>query len=543
MKDLINKANKRIFICASGILLGISVVFAEVGLLSYVALLPLALVLIMRIDAGGYSPKKAYLDGFAFFMCYHLVTFHWFLYFYPLDFTGMSRPAAMGVVALAWIGVPLIQSTFSALAFVGVAYFVRTEIYKKDIVTLAFFVSAAFVLNEWTQTLTWAGIPWSRIAISHVKMPILMQSASLFGSYFISFIVVLFNFLIAIAILRRERSRGVAIAALTVILCNILCGAVLYAIPNADSDKTVEVASIQGNLPSQVDRGFFYQGVFEVYEKMTLEAAADGAELVFWPEGVYAQDIHGLITDSECHIVGIDEAVSELAVRCGATIVLGTVYIDEGDYYNSISVFYPNGGKDMGAYSKIRLVPFGEFLPFESLVNAIAPSLGMINTLPSSLTPGEKSEVFDSSVDGKKSLKVGTLTCFDSIYEELGISSVKEGAQLFYIPSDDSWFYDSRALDMHHAQNILRAVEQGRYTVSCGNTGITSIVDSKGNLLAEISDNEEGYVRGTVLASDNRTLYSYIGNLFVYLCIAFIVAVFAKQAFMNQKERKNKGYN
>ena len=538
--NLLNKIDKRVYIALSGILLGICVTISEVGALSYLALIPLALVLLGRSN-GEYGARSAYADGFCFFMPYYLVTFHWFLYFYPLDFTGMDRLSAALVVALAWVGIPLLQSVFSALVFVAISYFLRTKIYKKDRATLAFFASALFVLNEWSQTLTWAGVPWSRIGISHTKMPVLAQSASLFGTYFITFIVVLFGFLVATAIISSERRRFAAAAALTVLLCNLICGAVLYTLPAEGNGKTVKIAALQGNLPSQEDRGFFYDGVFEKYEKMTLEAAEQGAQIIFWPEGVFAQNVEGLIVDGNGRIVEIDNAVSELSVRCGATVVLGTIYeAQDGNYYNSTSVFYQSGGKNLGAYSKIRLVPFGEFIPLSGIIKAIAPVLGMINTLPDDLTPGKESSYFESSMNRETSVRVGTLMCFDSIFETLATDSVRGGAQLLYIPSDDSWFYDSRALDMHHSQNILRAIETGRYTVSCGNTGITSIVDSKGNVLIELADNKEGFIISEVPASDAGTLYSYIGNSFVIFCAAAAIVPFIYEFAKKRTETQDK---
>jgi apolipoprotein N-acyltransferase len=178
-------------------------------------------------------------------------------------------------------------------------------------------------------------------------------------------------------------------------------------------------------------------------------------------------------------------------------------------------------------------VPFGEFLPFENIVLSIAPILAQINAF-SNLDEGERSTYFysDKSDD---SLKVGTLICFDSIYEQLGIDSAREGAEIFIIPSNDSWFFDSRALNMHHAQNILRTLEQRKYSINCGNTGITSIVNYRGEVINSMPIETEGYIIDTVYASSGRSVYSYIGNLFVYLCVATVISVFAYDAVGRKK--------
>jgi apolipoprotein N-acyltransferase len=173
-------------------------------------------------------------------------------------------------------------------------------------------------------------------------------------------------------------------------------------------------------------------------------------------------------------------------------------------------------------------------MPMRDFISSIVPALAEINMLANDVTPGKESSVFGATSD-ENAIKVGTLICFDAIYETLAIESARSGAEIFIVPSNDSWFYDSRAMNMHHSQNILRAVEQGKYTVNCGNTGITSVVNDKGEVLSIMPIYEEGYVIDTVYASSTRTLYSYIGNLYVYLCVAFAFAPFVVNIWYKKK--------
>ena len=189
-------------------------------------------------------------------------------------------------------------------------------------------------------------------------------------------------------------------------------------------------------------------------------------------------------------------------------------------------MFYPDGSGIINAYSKIRIVPFGEYMPMRAILGSLFPVLNEINAVDEDLTKGKTHAAFGVTSE-ENSIRVGTLICFDAIYEDLGIKSAREGAEIFIIPSNDSWFYDSRAMNVHHSHNILRAVEQGKYTVNCGNTGITSVVSDKGAILSNMPIYQEGYVIDTVYASSARTIYSYIGNLFVYLCAAAVIAPLA----------------
>ena len=534
MKNLKNRISPRFFMIFSGIVLGFTLIFAKLGALAYFALIPLAYALIKRAESEQYSIKKAYLDGFAFYMALDIVGFYWFTYFYPLDFIGLNQIESIGVILLAWIGLSILQSLVSAFVFVLISSFIKTALYKKYPILLAPFAASLFAINEWTQTFTWAGIPWSRIAISQTEMPIMMQSASLFGSYFLTFLVVAFNFLFAIAIFKANIRRISAICALALLWGNMIVGTVLYFIPQSNEDKSIKVASVQGNIEAYQTFDSF-DNICSVYERQTRAAVENGAEVVIWPEGVFAIDINEYIfSGGKYGYLTIKNYVSKLSQELSVTIIFGAcVDVDEKSY-NAISAAYPDGNVEVGVYYKMRPVPFGEYLPMSDFIRSVAPILTQINAFGYEYTPGEKATVF-SAQNKEDAIKIGALICFDSIYEQIGIDSARAGAEMFIVPSNDSWFYDSRALNMHHSQNILRAVEQGKYTVNCANSGLTSIVNDKGEIIADMPIFEEGYVIETVYASSGRTLYSYIGNLFVYICIAFVLALFGIDIWHKKK--------
>ena len=529
MKNVLDRINPRIYMALSGLLLGLTVIFAGIGILAFVSMIPLAIMLYKRAEHGDYRMKKAYLDGFIFYTSFDIVVFHWFTYFYPLDYLGFTKLQAMLVIALAWIGISAFQSVFSAFVFVLISSFVKTELYVKKTILLAPYAAALWSINEWTQTFTWAGVPWGRIAISQTEMPIMMQNASLFGSYFLTFVIVLFNFLLAYAIIYTDKRKLASGVALSVLLMHILCGAVLYFIPLKNENRSIKVASVQGNLESQTNWDITNTEIFNIYSALSENAVGEGAELIIWPEGVFPVDINAYVKNADGELLKIQEAVSELSQDLGATTVIGT-YVYEYDedlndtLYNCMSVFYPDGNMIINAYSKIRIVPFGEYMPMRDFIGAILPILTEINIIEEDVTPGSEHTLFGAT-NYENSIKVGTLMCFDAIYEALAIESVRAGAEILIVPSNDSWFYDSRAMNMHHSQNILRAVEQGRFTVNCGNTGITSVVSNKGDVISIMPIYEEGYVIDSIYASNTRTLYSYIGNLFIYLCIGAVVAV------------------
>ena len=134
--------------------------------------------------------------------------------------------------------------------------------------------------------------------------------------------------------------------------------------------------------------------------------------------------------------------------------------------------------------------------------------------------------------------RLGSLICFDSIYEQLALESTRDGAELFLVSTNDSWFFDSAGVYQHQSQSQLRAIECGRYFVRSANTGISTVISPDGELLAWIDPLERGYAVAEVEPTDTRTLYSVIGNTFVYLCIAGVAALAGVGIWRKYKKRE-----
>jgi apolipoprotein N-acyltransferase len=117
--------------------------------------------------------------------------------------------------------------------------------------------------------------------------------------------------------------------------------------------------------------------------------------------------------------------------------------------------------------------------------------------------------------------------CFDSIYDSLARKSVREGASLLTISTNDSWFTDSAALYMHNAQAQMRAVENGRYVVRAANTGISTAISAKGEVLDSLPPLVEGMVVCDVGVNTHTTLYSLTGNVMLVLFAIALACVFA----------------
>ena len=130
----------------------------------------------------------------------------------------------------------------------------------------------------------------------------------------------------------------------------------------------------------------------------------------------------------------------------------------------------------------------------------------------------------DSGIIDQNGMAIGSLICFDSIYESETLESVRDGAELLIMCTNDSWFDGTAAMRMHLAQAKMRAVESGRYVVRAANTGISAIIDEQGRTVDELEPMIRDYLVCRVNTSRHMTLYTCIGNMWVYISIAFVLA-------------------
>ena len=507
-----------------GILGALCLIFPKIGFLQWVAMVPALLYILAFLErAQVHRLRRAFGIGFVYFFSFYFVIFHWFLYLYPMEFAGVTKPEAAVLVLICWLGLTLLQTLGAAWVFLPLALLSRGRILRRRAVLLPFFFALAYVTAEWCQTLTFLGVPWARLALGQLYCGFLKNSLSLFGSYFLTFAIVSVNALIAYALLHCDRRRVCAIAAAVVFLCNATAGLIGYLTADVQAGEPVVAAVVQGNVgSSQKWSSESNRLTFEVYEKYTAEAVAAGAEIVIFPETFLPYSF----TAVEDYVVG-------LATTYRVTVMCGAFHSSDEGEYNAIFTVYADGTVEETVYAKRHLVPFGEYLPMRTLIETLIPPLADINMLSYDLLPGTDSAIIDTPHG-----RLGGLLCFDSIYENLVRDSVRDGAQILVLPTNDSWFTDSAGVYMHSGQARLRAIESGRWILRSADTGISSIIDPRGNSFGEVPPLEEGVCIYTAYTSDARTLYSYIGNLFVYLLFAAFAFLSALEAFLFVRERR-----
>ena len=200
--DVLNKDMKLgirlLVLIASGVLTGLIVAFPTFGFFEWITIIPAAVILLRRTSDEKIKLRSLYLDGLIYFYGYYLVCWHFFLSMYPLDFIdGVNKGTAAAVVAISWLGLSLLQSLMCAFVFLFAALIFRGHICQKVGFLKPIVMAALWAVFEWIQNFGWWGVPWGKLALGQTKYLVGIQNASWFGSYFITFVIVLVNFFIA----------------------------------------------------------------------------------------------------------------------------------------------------------------------------------------------------------------------------------------------------------------------------------------------------------------------------------------------------------
>jgi apolipoprotein N-acyltransferase len=272
----------------------------------------------------------------------------------------------------------------------------------------------------------------------------------------------------------------------------------------------IRVAVLQGNVDQDVvwDRRYV-RATMDQYAGLTREAAEQGATLIVWPETSLPGE---LSFDNELLI-----QVGLLALETGAWLVIGSNDHDDRDgrEFNRAFLVGPPGGP-LGSYAKVRLVPFGEFVPLRALL----PFLERLHVRPFSLSPGPG---FVPLRAGPHTF--GALICFESSFPEVSRALVRSGADLLLELTNDTWFGRTPAAAQHAAMGPLRAVETRRGLARAVTTGISQLIDPYGRVIGSIGLFETGYLVAPLPLGKGQTPYVRWGDWPAYAAALLVAAL------------------
>ena len=430
--------------------------------LAWVALVPLGMALETRATSdprpGRAGFRTGYLMGFVFF----LGGLHWIAFLKPV------------AVTITWIMYPAWVAGAAYLAlYPALAGWSASLLRARLGVPMAVALPLAWLAAEKLRSLGELGFPWLSIGYTPWRSLALIQWASVGGVVLVGAWLVAVNGCLLAAWLARSRGRpgrpiAWLVAAAALGLVAYLGGRMLLPAPSPGGYTGPRVALVQGNVPGEIKwSGTHQKEVLAKFLHLTRVALAQHPDLVIWPEtatGSYVRrDLPSLI------------AVETLVDSAGVPLLAG--YPDyqmrpNGTYRlaNAAGVFVPHAGL-VAQYEKMHLVPFGERLPFEWLV----PALAKIDFGQAEFAPGDSLVLLPAA--GQKAL---VLVCFESSLEVAPRVARRRGATLLVNITNDEWFGRTGALYQHAAMAVFRSVETRLPLARCANTGLTFYVDTRG---------------------------------------------------------------
>lgn len=279
--------------------------------------------------------------------------------------------------------------------------------------------------------------------------------------------------------------------------------------------ETLKVTVVQGNVAQERKwKREFRKRNLEAYVELTRDAhRRDPAALTIWPES----SVPGSLTKDW----SLASVVGSLLKEIDAPLLLGSLERPERDteerrdevWFNSASLALPRRGIP-GRYRKIRLIPFGEYLPFADLLPWPDRLHAASQIRP--LFPGKDYTVFD--LDGRR---FSVLICWENLFPELARTFVANGAEFLVNMTNEAWFSDMAASRQFLAISVFRAVENRVALVRAANTGVSSFIDPYGRILARVQDEAgddlfvAGHLTREVPLMHTRTFYNAYGDMWV----------------------------
>jgi apolipoprotein N-acyltransferase len=459
-------------------------------------------VLLASLDAVGRSGRavalRGFLAGFLFGFGYFLASLLWVgnAFLVEAEIYGWMIPFAVAglsaYLALYWGAAAMVTILASRPGLPRIA-------------TLA----VSLALAEWLRGHLLSGFPWNTPGYATAGLPGLAQAASVVGIYGLTFVVLLCAGLPALTF-ARPRSRGaMAVAGLILAAAAVatVAGNERLAAPAA-AGTGLKLRLVQGNVPQNTKWDAAQaRAIFARYLALSRggndgRAPLDGGTVVIWPESA----LPFLVDQSPAALREIADVLPE-----GSHLLLGALRRDpDRQVYNSIIAIGGDGTIE-AVYDKVRLVPFGEFLPFSRWLDPIG--IRRFIAAPQGFAAGETGRAI--ALPGIPPFV--PLICYEAIFPEQARQS--QSAEWLLNVTNDAWFGESGGPHQHLLQAQFRAIETGMPMIRAANTGITTIFDGYGRSLGELKLGTEGTLDAVLPRPQPATLYARLGDSLFFLAL------------------------
>ncbi len=482
----------------SGVLFALAFPDYSIGWLSFIALAPLLIAI-----ARSHSAWESILLGWI------SQTIAW-LMMVPWVVRVMSHygglPYSTGV--LIFIAMCAVLGLYGS-AFAALVHVVR----RGDSLARWLLVPLAWAAVEYARTYLLTGFPWNLVAASIVDYTSFVQFDRVAGPYLVGAMTIVPAVVIAWIVVARPRvpTAGMAVAAVVAFLFVWWStGLVASRLATAPADTPpVQAALLQPNISQEMR--WNDQNLTDIYGRMmtmTNDAITAGVPIVIWPESTVPLSF--ATTDF------FRDEIQSISRAHHADIILGSIAEDPsqpGKMWNA--AFLVSDGVTIGHYDKIRLVPFGEYVPLRKMLFFARKLVRAVGEFEFGTN--------DNPLRGR--LRYGPAICYEIVFPRIAATQVKHGANVLVTITNDDWFRGGSAPRQHLNQARLRAIEDDRYLLRAATTGISAVVDPAGNVVHEIPMGEEGTIFASFYPRTTITPYVRFGDWFAWVaCFAVIIA-------------------
>ena len=519
-------ARSLVLASASGLFLPLSFPKSDLGLLAWVALVPLHWAL------DGKNKAQAFWIG-------------WLSG--TIAFTGMmswvvTAMNTYGKVPLAIsYGLMLLLTAYLGL-YVGL-YSAGAVWFRSLIPRYGFFVfPCLWVTLELIRTYALSGMPWGLLGYSQYRQIEIIQIADHVGVYGVSFLIVLVNVALAeflswlMPYFRNFRPARLpwelaAMATLVVTLSWQYGLATLSETPFSGIPRSsISVGVVQPNIDQAVKWDTAHrEQTLARFDQLT-ERLGRATDLVVWPEAatpfVFEREpVYQL-------------QLIALANRAQAPILFGSpalrFYPDRRPYLMNSAYLLAPDGQLLGRYDKHHLVPFGEYIPLKSsllffldkMVEGIGDFEAGTGPTVLTLTPKPRSAAAGNTGTTSKPISFGVAICYEVIFPNLVRQFAANGAEFLVTVTNDAWFGASSAASQHFSMVVFRSVENHLAFARSANTGISGFIDPFGRIVEATPIFTEQAVKATVQVWRPHTFYSRYGDVFAYGCVIICAFLF-----------------
>jgi len=487
------------FICAMVLGAFSATAFAPIGF--FPALLLGFAGLALLLDGAAEAPHRwraAAATGWAFAFGQFLTGMHWIVYPFMVDpaqhlwqlpFALTLLPAGLGLFgALGVLPAMLVRGAGAARLLL---------------------LAAGYGGAEWLRGHVLTGFPWNLPAYGWGASLAVMQGAALIGAYGLSLLTILLGVSLAELLPGEGARRRLLLPGLMLLLFAGLWGwgALRLATPSL-TVPGVSLRLVQPDVPQREMGGAYRARNWQ--RLMDLSKSPGHPTHIIWPEAA-AGDALARTPDAMNDIARL---TSQGSVLMTGAMRIGAVTRQRIVWFNSLYLFEP-GGALLGVYDKTHLVPFGEYVPYPRLMNAlgIAQLTGLV---PATAGNG----LHRYAVPGAPPLT--PLICYEDTFPGEVLSP--EGRPGWFVNvTDDSWFGPWAGPAQHLLTAQMRTIEEGVPMARAANTGISAVIDAKGRIIGKRGLNQMGVLDMALPAAENPTLFETLGNLGFFVLLIFMM--------------------